>query len=600
MACPKDQGEVEKRRADSHCKCETKNKVSWQRKLGVTCFCPTAPLPTWIKLLSLTVLRPGTEAIGSLCLTNFLLRETEGPHDPGRFSVDHGCSAAYQWSPLPSPTMEDKPPLIPANLQTDAQASYVDIPSLLDASFSPHAHANTLVHSTNNPSDTPIDLSTPLSRVLFDVQEIDTRIDSLTSHSALPLLSKTRDDVQAGGRILGGLQGQVKVLSDGYERLKREVWNRCDNAQELRVACERLWRTVRLSREVGRCIGLGRQLEVQMTEMAVTGPDMPSGHAGKRREDHRALLRAGSTIASLHQILSATSEETEGLDRITVVRTLRTSLLDPAQKRVQSRAESIVGQFSMSALTGTANTTETSPNNADALGTTTPSFAQTEDTRARAISALQTLYLLSPSPTLPGQSLQTFEPSRLVSALQDYLRRSITSSLAGLSSALAALPKLDRALLETAARCQNIVALELLLSSIKPLSHPFFARNLRSRNADSKDDREVRLLAPDNLLQPLLTSLDTSSLPSYFWRSMASQLTGRVQKIMREGGVSARTLRSHREKVGQAMRGCVGRGSRLPANVRVAGKADGKEQSVGGWEREAAVMVGSVMHAVGR
>ncbi|KAI7694562.1 hypothetical protein KC353_g18101, partial [Hortaea werneckii] len=65
-------------------------------------------------------------------------------------------------------------------------SSYIDYPALTAQTFSAPAHANRLVLSTNLPSDPPpLDLSTPLSRVLFDVQEIDTHIDTLTTSHAL-------------------------------------------------------------------------------------------------------------------------------------------------------------------------------------------------------------------------------------------------------------------------------------------------------------------------------------------------------------------------------------------------------------------------------
>ena len=66
--------------------------------------------------------------------------------------------------------------------------SYVDYETFLDPSFSPTSFAQTLVATTNNPSDTPLDLSTPLSRVLFDIQEVDSHIHTFTTKSALPLL----------------------------------------------------------------------------------------------------------------------------------------------------------------------------------------------------------------------------------------------------------------------------------------------------------------------------------------------------------------------------------------------------------------------------
>jgi hypothetical protein len=174
--------------------------------------------------------------------------------------------------------------------------------------------------------------------------------------------------------------------------------------------------------------------------------------------------------------------------------------------------------------------------------------------------------------------MERFRPSLLLDALEDYLQTALKSSLASLARALATLPSLDRTLLEVSARCQNIVALETLLESTKPPPHPML------------DDGQTRRAA-SNFLQPLLNSLDTSSLPSFFWRSLASGLAPRVQELMHRGGVSARTLRSNKDRVRDAIRDCVNRGSQLPSGTL----SRGKTMAAGGWEREAAVMVGSIM-----
>jgi hypothetical protein len=110
------------------------------------------------------------------------------------------------------------------------------------------------------------------------------------------------------------------------------------------------------------------------------------------------------------------------------------------------------------------------------------------------------------------------------------------------------------------------------------------------------DGKSSENAKPANFLRPLLQSLDTSSLPSYFWRSLASNLSPRVQEIMHRGGVSARTLRSNKDRVRDAVRECVNRGSQLPAGPL----SRGKTVMTGSWEREAAVMVGSIIGVMGR
>ncbi|SLM33550.1 Conserved oligomeric Golgi complex subunit 5 [Lasallia pustulata] len=462
---------------------------------------------------------------------------------------------------------------------TDAEPSYIDYEAFLDPSFSPTLFANTLVTATNNPSDTPLDLSTPLSRVLFDVQEIDTHIHTLTTQSALPLLSYTKDQIDASQRIVKEVETQVASLTDGYQRLEKEVIQRHEAADEVRLAAERLWQTVNIGRAVGRCLLLGRQLDAQMAELR-------GDHTG-RKEDHRAMVRASNTLLTLRQLFAATKpgEEGEFLNRIHVIVTLQTDLIHPSEQRLRSKAQQIIREFSMSSLP-TSSTTTPSPDNR-------PTYAQSEETKSRTTSALLTLYLISPTPT---EHDAPFQPSLLLAALQSYLQTSLTSSLASLARALSTLPTLDRTLVEVSARCQNIVALESLLESIKLPLHPLLAIIPGPRHQltaigmpDGKDD--VSPAAPSNLLQPLRAALDTSSLPSYFWRSLAEGLSGRVQEIVNRGGVSARTLKSQRERVREALRDCVLRGARVP------GQKEGRE---GNWEREAAVMGASVVGALGR
>ena len=426
----------------------------------------------------------------------------------------------------------------------DSEPSYIDYETFLDPDFSPTAFANSLVLATNNPSDTPLDLTTPLSRVLFDVQEVDTHIYNLTTKSAIPLLDYTKEQDNASLRIVNEVEVQVASLTEGYQGLEREVIQRYEAADEVRVAVERLWQTVKIGRAVGRCLLLGRQLEAQMGEVgtAATG----------KKEDHRAMIRAATTLLTIRQLLAASGPEEEGehLSRIHLIANLQNSLLASTDTTLQSRGQQIIREFSMSSLAPSPS------------GPTT--YARSEETKARTISALLTLHLLS--------------PQLVLSALQAYLRTALTSSLASIARALANLPNLDRTLLEVSARCQNIVALESLLETVKPAPNPV---------KDTTDG----VTGPLNFLDPLLTALDTSSLPSYFWRSLAEGLAGRVSDLVARGGVNARTLRSQRERVRESIRDCVFKGSQGPGGLR------GRE---GAWEREAAVMVGSVIGALGR
>jgi hypothetical protein len=444
---------------------------------------------------------------------------------------------------------------------TEEDTSYIDYETFLSPTFFPSQFANTLVLSTNNASDTPLDLSTPLSRVLFDNQEINTNIDNLTTKSALPLLAHTQEQTGSSQRILKEIEEQVKSLNDGYKRLEKEVLVRYETAEEVRAVAGRLWETVRLGRSVGRALQLGRQLELQLAELGGTGSTIKS--QGTQKEDHRTLVRCSNTLLSLRELFSKNTPggEGAGLEKVDVVRTLQSSIVSPAERTVLQKTQQIVREFSMSSLSSGNTTT----------------YAQTADTKSRTASALLSLYLLSSGPAA-GTKREKWEPDFLVGALQDYLRTALTSSLASLAKSLATLPNLDRTLLEVSARCQNILALELLLQSTSPPPHPLLPASIPS---------------PKNFLDPLLQNLETGSLASYFWRTLAGGLSTKVTEIVNKGGVSARTLRSNKMSVGNAVRECVVRGVQ-PLQGGKAGKGDGT------WDREVAVMVQSVVGPLGR
>ena len=428
------------------------------------------------------------------------------------------------------------------------EPSYIDYEAFLDPNFSPTSFANSLVVATNNPSDTPLDLSTPLSRVLFDLQEIDTHIDTLTTKAALPLLTHTKDQADAGQRIVSEVEAQVATLTDGYQRLEKEVIRRYEVADQVRIAVERVWQAVRIGRAAARCLQLGRQLEIQMAEV-------DSGNNGKK-EDHKAMIRASHTLLTIRQILSASGPEGEGeyLSHVDLITHFQSLLLDPCDSALRNRSQQIIREFSLSSLATSSG------------GPTT--YAQSEETKSRTTSALLTLHVLS--------------PQLLLLALQTYLRTSLTSSLASIARSLTALPTLDRTLLEVSARCQNIVALESLLETVKPPTY---------NTTDPSAVKSGNIHEQPDLLRPLLAALDTSSLPSYFWRSLAEGLAGRVSDFVARGSAGARMLRNQRDKLRESLRECVLRGSQGPGGIK---------RREGAWEREAAVMVGSVVGALGK
>jgi len=486
--------------------------------------------------------------------------------------------------------------------QVPPTSTYINIDKLTAADFTPHSYANDLVKSVNNastttsqqhiPSDALVDLTTPLQKTLFDLQEIDTSIHTLTSRSALDILQYTREQNVTAQRILERVEEERSRLVADFERLKGEVLGRYERAERARAGAERSLRVVGLTRGVQRVVGLARSFEAAVGDSGL-------GVVVAGREVHGELVRAANVVLEFRAAVSG--KDASDLGKVTLVRQVRGRIFEDGEARVLDWARRVVREFSVSSLVS-----------ASGMGST---YKEAEEARGRFTSAVHVLYLLSPAPRLEGgrkMRKEEFEAEYLLRVLQGYLHSAVTSSAGGIGKGLAQLPLLERALLEASARCQNIIAFEVLLGGIAPPEHLLLQRSEKTKKKSKKlEDDELDDLedefeeleveeeedddqGEENLLEPLLSSLDTSSLASYFWRSLASSLTSKVQEIINRGGVSVRTLRSNKDAIRTEIRGCVLRGSRMPATLMGHGSG-GKEEVVGNWEREAAVMVGSVL-----
>ncbi|KAK6347546.1 hypothetical protein TWF718_005385 [Orbilia javanica] len=469
-------------------------------------------------------------------------------------------------------------------LENKSAPSYIDFDIFLDPEFSPYSFANTLIHATNNLSDTTLDLSTPLSRVLFDLQEIDTHIHTLTTSSAEPLLTHAKVSRDNSKILVDSIREQLTQLSASYARLSREVLDRHEIAKPLNTVVENLARTTRLLRGCTRCLLLGRQLEVQLSEAIPTGAmDDPRGPRRPRKEDPKALIRAAYTIVELRRMYSNATGEAPGLETLDVMKTLLNTVITPADRTIKARAQQTIKEFSFASSSSSSSTST--------LSTSTDKEPTTSETRSRATAAILVLHILSPTSYTPGTgptsaSNAKSPTSLLTSTITSYLQSQLTTSLASISRSLTTLSTLDRTLNEVSTRAANIVALEKILQSIPanistnpsqltfstPAFDPTSGLSDNANNGDASDEDSdgeptetggpsVNKKEPqETLLTPLLSSLDTPSLTTHFFRTLASNLDPRVREIMSKGGLAAKNLRDSRDKVRNGLRDCVIRG----------------------------------------
>ena len=300
-----------------------------------------------------------------------------------------------------------------------------------------------------------------------------------------------------------------------------------------------------MARSVTQCLQLGRQLQLQLDDA---------------KEDHTALLRCANTLLAVRQVFenSASGEECRNLDCVAVIHSLERQVLSPGHEAVQKAAETIIRDFSV-------------PN------------ADGHDHEVSA--ALCALFLMSPT----SQRKEKWSPVLMIQAVELNLKGALQASIAALGRGLGQfngqVPMLEKSLAEVSSRCRAIMHLEMILESTKAPKHPLLGE---------EQHRQVAERDRSNLLQFLLNHLETLSLASYFWRTLASSLSTRVQEMSQRGSSAARSLRLAKKAVEKSLRECVLKGSET-----IFANGHGKKQAPLSWEREVAVMVGSVVNNLG-
>ncbi|KAI5837325.1 Golgi transport complex subunit 5-domain-containing protein [Morchella snyderi] len=393
------------------CRSQPCHVLSWRFK-------PQFPPLTWALIIDTRALIAGTERV---------LARTRHAHSSTASAL---CSPSTPSTPstLTHPQLQLHSPPVTAPVMTPADAaseiSYIDYETFLSPAFSPHAFASTLITSTNDPSDPTVDLTTPLSRVLFDLQEIDTHIHTLTTTSALPLLTYTARSHAASTTLLAAIATQTAALTAAHTRLTHSVASRAAPAAQLTTAATNLHAATSLLRELGRALALARQLEIQLAESPTP------------------MLRAAHSVAELRRLLAANTAAMDGIDLATSLTRL---VVAPAEAALIARSRDTLAAFSQSQVPAAAGAPP-----ASAAFALDPAVVA-EGQRPAVAAALQTLRLLA-------------GPDGLAATVQELVDGQVAAAVGVLTRALAALTLLERGLGEVAARCRVLVGVEGVLA----------------------------------------------------------------------------------------------------------------------------------------
>ncbi|KAL1887821.1 Conserved oligomeric Golgi complex subunit [Ceratocystis pirilliformis] len=397
--------------------------------------------------------------------------------------------------------------------------SYVDYRAFLDPTFQPPAFIRDLVQETSSLDDQPIDFSTPLSRILFDIQEINSNIDSVTTGSAEPLLNHTQGQNNASQSLTDGLDALSDALNRSHLHLEHQVGITYDFANMTRYVARRVTSTHGLLTPLTNFCKLSRQLEIHCLDF------LPPGHS--EPQNYPSLVRCAEVIISSKSTIDRAflGVEARGLERLRVVNELQDAVISPISDVVLQQSNRIIREFSVPE---------------------SETFAQSEASKLRLASSLHALYFMSYFDFI--RRIHLFKPILLYQSVHAYIRNAVDSSTEAFVDFLGQLTLPHYGISRIIKHGRNIMALEHVMSTCWPGHH------------------EVLPDVPtaSSYLQTFQTYIGCQSLIRLFWHVLTDKLRQKVVDIIDLDSPQAQTLQNRTDLIVNAIREFIVNGSRMP------------------------------------
>lgn len=126
-----------------------------------------------------------------------------------------------------------------------------DFEAFLEDGFDPIRFAASLLQATNVVDDTELDLSTPLKKLQFDVNECNKRMESLASTHHNQLLRNV-DKVEVNKKLMNEIISPLAArLKTAFERINKDILSPYDDAVKLNNALQKIHQTSTLLRGSG-------------------------------------------------------------------------------------------------------------------------------------------------------------------------------------------------------------------------------------------------------------------------------------------------------------------------------------------------------------
>ncbi|KAK6463032.1 Golgi transport complex subunit 5-domain-containing protein [Scheffersomyces coipomensis] len=144
---------------------------------------------------------------------------------------------------------------------TTIQSELEDFEAFIDPDFHPTTFANDLIVATNGNESNDIDLSTPIKKLKFDIQECNSRMTKIAANNYELLVSNFSRIEDTKSVLNDKINPAISQVNQKFDRIKSEVIEPYEEALRLNNALKRIHTTLDLLRGASFFIFIIQQLE---------------------------------------------------------------------------------------------------------------------------------------------------------------------------------------------------------------------------------------------------------------------------------------------------------------------------------------------------
>ncbi|KAL6948710.1 hypothetical protein ACO0QE_001183 [Hanseniaspora vineae] len=213
-----------------------------------------------------------------------------------------------------------------------------DFEEYLDDSFNSIQFSNSFLKATNQSSKDTIDFKTPIKKLTYDLEEIESRLEICVKSNYQLLISQLKETDENSQKLQKALVPSLDYIELSYNRLNNQVLGPYERATKLQLALNKIHQTNTLLRAFLNFSSLILQAQtLDIEKILVQDIDW-------KKTDTQEVIATLSNLTAVHQQidLSLTSED---LSKIQLVQQAIQDFVSPQKLLLVKRVNELIIKF---------------------------------------------------------------------------------------------------------------------------------------------------------------------------------------------------------------------------------------------------------------